>query len=110
MRDQCIRNGQGFMLVYSIASQATFNYLMGLREQIFRIKDEDEVSFILVGGECDLENVRKVERHQGQNLAHQWGCPFMEVSAKKNINISEAFFELACLVHAKHGKMMFTSH
>ena len=109
MQDHCIRDGQGFMLVYSITSRATFDYLTRLREQIFRIKDEDEVPFILVGGECDLENVREIERHQGQDLAHQWGCPFMEVSAKANINISEAFFELACLVHAKYGKMSFTS-
>jgi len=106
MQDQCIRNGQGFMLVYSITSQATFDYLTGLHEQIFRIKDEDEVPFILVGGDGDLENVREVGRRQGQDLAHQWGCPFMEVSAKGNINISEAFFELACLVHAKYGKMI----
>ena len=110
MRDQCIRNGQGFMLVYSITSQATFDDLTGLHEQIFRVKDEDDVPFILVGGECDLEKERKVGMNQGQDLAHHWECPFMEVSAKENINIAEAFFELGCLVHAKYGKMMFTSH
>ena len=43
MRDLYMKNGQGFVLVYSITSQATFNDLTDLREQILRVKDQDEV-------------------------------------------------------------------
>ena len=39
-----MKNGQGFVLVYSITSQATFNDLADLREQILRVKDQDDVS------------------------------------------------------------------
>ena len=39
-----MKNGQGFVLVYSITSQATFNDLSDLREQILRVKDQDDVS------------------------------------------------------------------
>jgi hypothetical protein len=38
-----MKNGQGFILVYSITSQATFNDLVELREQILRVKDTDKV-------------------------------------------------------------------
>ena len=38
-----MKNGQGFVLVYSITSQATFNDLADLREQILRVKDQDDV-------------------------------------------------------------------
>ena len=39
-----MKNGQGFVLVYSITSQGTFNDLMDLRDQILRVKDTDDVS------------------------------------------------------------------
>lgn len=45
MRDLYMKNGQGFVLVYSITAQSTFNDLMDLREQILRVKDTDDVSF-----------------------------------------------------------------
>jgi Ras-related protein Rap-1A/Ras-related protein Rap-1B len=38
-----MKNGQGFILVYSITSQATFNDLVELREQILRVKDTEKV-------------------------------------------------------------------
>lgn len=39
-----MKNGQGFVLVYSITAQSTFNDLQDLREQILRVK----VSLILL--------------------------------------------------------------
>lgn len=44
MRDLYMKNGQGFVLVYSITAQSTFNDLQDLREQILRVKDTDDVS------------------------------------------------------------------
>jgi GTPase SAR1 family protein len=44
MRDLYMKNGQGFLLVYSITAQSTFNDLQDLREQILRVKDTDDVS------------------------------------------------------------------
>ena len=46
MRDLYMKNGQGFVLVYSIASQSTFNDLGELRDQILRVKDADDVSIM----------------------------------------------------------------
>jgi GTPase SAR1 family protein len=43
MRDLYMKNGQGFVLVYSITAQSTFNDLLDLREQILRVKDTDDV-------------------------------------------------------------------
>jgi len=37
MRDLYMKNGQGFVLVYSIIAQSTFNDLPDLREQILRV-------------------------------------------------------------------------
>lgn len=47
MRDLYMKNGDGFILVYSIIAQSTFNDLPDLREQILRVKDTDDVSGII---------------------------------------------------------------
>ncbi len=49
-----MKNGQGFILVYSITSQATFNDLLELKDQIMRVKDTTEVPMVLVGNKVDL--------------------------------------------------------
>ena len=49
MRDLYMKNGQGFLLVYSITAQSTFNDLQDLRDQILRVKDADDVCSIYIG-------------------------------------------------------------
>jgi len=41
MRDLYVKNGQGFVLVYSITSQATFNDLTDFYDRIMRVKDTE---------------------------------------------------------------------
>lgn len=89
MRDLYMKNGQGFVLVYSITAQSTFNDLQDLREQILRVKDTDDVPMVLVGNKCDLEDERVVGKDQGVNLARQFNCVFMETSAKAKINVRD---------------------
>ena len=90
MRDLYMKNGQGFVLAYSITAQSTFNDLADLREQILRVKDSDEVPMVLVGNKCDLEDERVVGKDQGMNLARQFGsCSFMETSAKAKIGVTD---------------------
>ena len=94
MRDLYMKNGQGFLLVYSITSQATFADLQELREQILRVKDQDSVPMVLDGNKCDLEDERTVGKDQGATLARQFHCAFYETSAKSRVNVSEVFFDL----------------
>ncbi|XP_060576222.1 ras-related protein Rap-1 isoform X1 [Ruditapes philippinarum] len=101
MRDLYMKNGQGFLLVYSITAQSTFNDLQDLREQILRVKDTDEVPMILVGNKCDLEDERVVGKDQGQGLAHQWNSDFLETSAKAKINVNEIFNNLVRMINKK---------
>lgn len=41
-----MKNGQGFILVYSITAQSTFNDLTDIKDQILRVKDVPDVSII----------------------------------------------------------------
>lgn len=53
------------------------------------------VNKILIGNKCDWEEKRVVSTEQGQALADELNIPFLEVSAKSNINVNKAFYSLA---------------
>jgi len=94
MRDQYMRTGQGFLLVYAITSRSSFDEINNFRDQILRVKDKDKVPMLLVGNKCDLESERQVTTPEGGNLAAKFGCPFNESSAKQRINVEESFYNL----------------
>ncbi|KAI8384013.1 ras related protein 1b [Blakeslea trispora] len=95
MRDLYMKNGQGFILVFSIISQVTLTDLNEIREQIIRVKGSDNVPMVLVGNKCDLENERAVSREKGMALSQQWGGkPFYETSARFKINVDEVFYDV----------------
>lgn len=49
MRDLYIKNGHGFVVVYSITSHQTFNDIRNLRDQIIRVKGTEQVGFVTTG-------------------------------------------------------------
>jgi len=94
MRDQYMRTGQGFIMVYAITSRSSFDEIASFREQILRVKDKDKVPMVLVGNKCDLETERQVTTGEGSDLAKSFGCPFFESSAKTRVNVEESFYQL----------------
>ena len=60
MRDQYIRTGEGFLLVYSMTSRRSFELINDFYEQIMRAKDQDNVPVIIVANKRDLEYARQV--------------------------------------------------
>jgi GTPase KRas protein len=64
MRDQYMRTGQGFLLVYAITSRSSFEEMSPFRNQILRVKDRDEVPMILVGNKCELVTNKTLTVHR----------------------------------------------
>lgn len=63
MRDLYVKNGHGFVLVYSITSQATFHDLEEFYDRIVRIKDvEVHVSFLFLFERQSLSSSRVYHR------------------------------------------------
>lgn len=62
LREQYMRNGEGFLLVYSIASRESFKEIHYFHQQILRVKDVAAFPVIIVGNKCDLEFQRQVGR------------------------------------------------
>jgi GTPase SAR1 family protein len=91
-----MKDGEAFVLVYSIVARSTFNDLEEFFEQILRVKDVNTWrSIIVVGNKIDLEDQRVVTIEEGQDLASRWGALFMETSAKTRINVDECFTSVA---------------
>ncbi|OAL66692.1 Ras small monomeric GTPase [Trichophyton rubrum] len=94
-RELYMKQGEGFLLVFSITSMSSLNELQELREQIIRIKDDEKVPIVIVGNKSDLEEDRAVSRSRAFALSQQWGnAPYYETSARRRANVDEAFIDL----------------
>ncbi|THH11798.1 hypothetical protein EW145_g423 [Phellinidium pouzarii] len=93
LRDQWVREGQGFILVYSIASRSTFERLEVFRQLMLRVKRNRPI-FVLVGNKCDKTYEREVSREEGLAMAKSFGCEFLETSAKTSHNVERLFMNL----------------
>ncbi|KAH7176451.1 ras family-domain-containing protein [Dactylonectria macrodidyma] len=106
MRDLYMKTGQGFLLVFSITSSSSLSELAGLREEIIRIKDDENIPIVIVGNKADLEENRAVPRAKGFSISQRWGAPYYEASARTRTvsgsgtdkeplaNVDEVFIDL----------------
>jgi len=95
MRELYMKSGQGFLLVFSITSLSSLTELSELREQIIRIKDDENVPIVLVGNKSDLEDDRMVSRARAFSVSQSWGnVPYYETSARRRSNVDEVFVDL----------------
>jgi GTPase KRas protein len=63
MREQYMRRGEGFLLVYSITDRNSFDSISAYHRQILRVKESESVPIALVGNKCDLEDGRCVAKN-----------------------------------------------
>ena len=50
---------------------------------------------MLLGNKCDMSDRRVVSKERGEKIAVDYQIRFLETSAKANINIDKAFYDLA---------------
>lgn len=94
MREQYMRTGEGFLLIYSLTSRESYEEIVTFHDQILRVKDRDSFPMVVVANKCDLDHDRQVSTQEGRDLAKGFGCRFMETSAKQKINVDETFYTL----------------
>uniref|UniRef100_U5EVV1 Putative ras oncoprotein at 64b n=1 Tax=Corethrella appendiculata TaxID=1370023 RepID=U5EVV1_9DIPT len=98
MREQYMRSGEGFLLVFSVTDHSSFEEMFKFHRQILRVKDRDEFPMLMVGNKSDLEHQRHVSLDEAQQLSRQLKIPYIECSAKLRINVDQAFHELVRVV------------
>ena len=94
-----MRGALGCVIVYDIGRKHRFKDARQFVEIIRGV--EPEVICFLVGNKCDLETERVVSRLEGQQLADELHCEFLETSAKTSHNVDVLFHHLAELIQAK---------
>lgn len=98
MREQYMRSGEGFLLVFAVTDHPSFEEISKFHRQILRVKDRDEFPMMMVGNKADLENQRMVSVTEAQQLSQQLRIPYIECSAKVRMNVDQAFYELVRIV------------
>ncbi|KAG0170873.1 GTP-binding protein [Apophysomyces sp. BC1034] len=88
------RGAMGILLVYDVTDERSFGNVRNWFSNIEQHASEG-VNKILIGNKCDMGDKRAIATEQGQQLATELGIRFMETSAKANIGVEEAFFDLA---------------
>ena len=105
---------QGIMLVYDVTNEKSFE---NIKTWIRNIEQHasDDVEKMILANKCDMEDKRVVTKEQGQKARHcsrkiaihpvqlaaEFGVMFQETSAKENINIEEAFTQMARAIKRK---------
>ncbi|KAG2386969.1 hypothetical protein C9374_002004 [Naegleria lovaniensis] len=105
LRDNYVKTGDGFLLVYSVTSNQSFEEIVDLIDQILRAKNIDpgsqkdmqSLSAVIIGNKADLQNERAVPYQSLQKLSEKYGnqISIFETSAKNNVNIEDCFMTLA---------------
>lgn len=85
----------GVLLVYDITDLGSFNNIRNWMKNIEQ-HASDNINKILVGNKCDMDDGRRaVPYATGKALADEFGIPFLETSAKGNVNVEQVFCSIA---------------
>jgi len=113
LRNQWIREGEGFLLVYSITSRSSFrrirkfyDHLIKVKESLHLSKPQSYWAIMLVGSHSERVTERVVSAQEGHQLARELGCDFVEASTKNCINVGRAFYDLVRQIRRQHGSKL----
>ena len=84
------RGAHGILLLYDVTDKDSFKNLSNWLIEIEKNASKN-VLRVLIGNKCDLEDKRVISYNQGKEFADTYGLKFIETSAKKNLNVNEAF-------------------
>jgi len=89
-----IRDSAIAFVLYDVTSRASF---LNCRDWVSKVREEggDDVIIMLVGNKIDREQDRDVRTEEGESLARELGCLFMEASAKSGQNVKNSFTRAA---------------
>lgn len=107
-----IRDGEGFVLVYSITNRVSFLHVQRFHRRIQSIKasarqhtsivssqiqaEKSGIDYpvIIAGNNSERVSEREVSTEEGQGLARVLGCNFIECSFRNYTNVDETFFDV----------------
>ncbi|XP_053556557.1 GTP-binding protein REM 2 [Bombina bombina] len=89
MKDNCLKMGDAFLLVFSVTDRRSFQSLPGLLLQLRTARPHRHIPIIIVGNKGDLARSREVSMEEGRSLAVMLNCKYTETSAALHHNTQE---------------------
>lgn len=87
------RGSNAVIVVYDITRQKTFDDAKNWVKELGAHAPEDVV-IAVTGNKSDLDDLREIERHQGERYAKEVGAIFNETSAKSSSGVADVFLRL----------------
>ncbi|KAG6786088.1 hypothetical protein POTOM_007681 [Populus tomentosa] len=85
----------GISTVYDVTRRETFTNLSEIwAKEIDLYSTNQDCIKMLVGNKVDKESERVVTKKEGIDFAREYGCLFLECSAKTRVNVEQCFEEL----------------
>ena len=87
------RVAHGILLIYDVTDKDSFKNLSNWLIEIEKNSSKNVLK-VLIGNKTDLEEKRVISYNQAKEFADSYGLKYIETSAKKNLNVNEAFATL----------------
>ena len=84
------KGAHGILLLFDVTDKESFKNLSNWLIEIEKNASKNVLK-VLIGNKTDLEDKRVITYNQGKQFADTYGLKYIETSAKKNMNVTEAF-------------------
>ena len=84
------KGAKGAFIVYDITRKETFDNIDKWRNELVSSCNQ-EITIMLIGNKCDLEEQREITKDQGEEKAKSFGFSFIETSALSGENLEKGF-------------------
>ncbi|XP_078501552.1 NF-kappa-B inhibitor-interacting Ras-like protein 2 [Lissotriton helveticus] len=103
----CFSCTDGYVLVYSIDSKESFKRVEILKKEIDKSKDKKEVTIVVLGNKCDLQDQRRVDHEGAQHWAKVEKVKLWEVTVADRRTLIEPLTFLASKMTQPQNKSAF---
>ena len=94
------KGAKGALIVYDITRKETFDSVDRWISELVNSGDKN-MTMLLIGNKCDLDNQRQVAKEQGEEKAKAFKVAFLETSASSGENLDVAFEMIMKEVYSK---------
>ena len=101
MNDVYMRDGDGFIFLYSVTSRVSFDGIAQFYERVVALKNRVSIPMVVVGNMIDIYTKRQVLFEEGEEIAKAMNCPFIEVSSKERTNVDFVFDSIIRAIDAE---------
>ena len=101
------RGAHGILLIYDVTDKDSFKNLSNWIIEIEKNANKNVLK-LLIGNKTDLEDKRVITYNQGKEFADGYGLKYIETSAKKKLNVNEAFETIGreLILHSEDKKIV----